>query len=295
MSRVYDIGVSRLLGPQGTAFGRSGGGGTGSEEDEPLPIPPDPGNAPPGTLGIPSTPTLTSILAGYQLLWDGKAQGGATMPFYRYVEVHNLPTANAALTDTTVAMQILGPTDVLVPVDGYNPVWVRLCAVNSKFQRGGASTAVQVKPGRALDPQVIADLKAAQAEIDARIAIARQKLAAIQTEGLYDGTLVEDALATLARTLTGATSGIDPAATDLFDINAIMLSMAQAAALSSNVANSGVRAERVAFIVGGGNLLYNSSIEDPAMSQWPGAAGLAVSRQTGDSVHGGAYLVTTVQ
>ncbi|MFB7742484.1 hypothetical protein [Streptomyces sp. NPDC056132] len=118
------------------------------------------GQQPDGTTGAipvngppppaPSAPLVAPIIGGLTVTWDGGWASGTAVGDLARIQVHLLPSATAEPDprnpDATIESQNGASTPVLCR--SYDPVWVRLVAVNTSGTPGPASPAVQGTPRR---------------------------------------------------------------------------------------------------------------------------------------------------
>lgn len=118
----------------------------------------------------PGTPTVTSILGGIAVAWTGDwAKGGTCPANFARVQVHLLPDAKAQPDIRNPHATIESPAGgtVLLGLASYDPVTVRLVAVNTSGTPSTPSAPVQGSARRLVggdvEPKV---LTAAQIDVD---------------------------------------------------------------------------------------------------------------------------------
>ncbi|WP_370419019.1 hypothetical protein AB8O64_11230 [Streptomyces sp. QH1-20] len=114
-------------------------------------------NAPPPP--TPTTPTVTPVLGGLLVTWDGQWANAYAAPLdFARVQVHvgTGPdfTPTAATAAATISDVAGGTTTVAT--SSYTPVWVRLVGVNTAEGAGAGSTAVSATPKQVDGPDLSA-------------------------------------------------------------------------------------------------------------------------------------------
>lgn len=113
------------------------------------------GSPPPAT----SAPQVEALLGGLAVTWNGRWQDDANTPLdFAGVQVH-ASSIGADFTPgvTTLVTTLTGNSGgtVTLGVEGYDPVWIRLMAVNTSLVTGPATDAVQGTPRQAVSDDLI--------------------------------------------------------------------------------------------------------------------------------------------
>ncbi|MFF4902283.1 beta strand repeat-containing protein [Streptomyces sp. NPDC001068] len=231
-------------------------GSVGVQDDGTVALVPHPENTdPPPT---PTAPTVDSALAGLDITWSGQWANSETAPNdFALVQVHVGTPADFTPNAATQVSQINDVTGgkTTVHVEGYDPVWVRLVAVNTAALTGDPSDAVQGQARQAVSQDlidnIITDVKIANEAItEAKIALSAVTSDKIAAGSVNELLLADDAVtaAKLAAASVGTVALADGAvlAEKLAD-NAVTQSKVAANAVTElALANSAVTSAKVA-------------------------------------------------
>ncbi|WP_143204001.1 phage tail protein [Streptomyces kebangsaanensis] len=151
---------------------------------------------------VPSTPTITSVLGGVAVTWDGSFADGSEAPAdFSYVEVRFSPTADFADDKLFAAFYSATGGTMTVPAGG--PLWVRLVCVSTSgvesepSQVAGPAGPLPVVAQEVLDG-IVNELSLADG------AVTRAKLEA----GAVDGTVLADGAVTTPKLVAGQIDGL---------------------------------------------------------------------------------------
>ncbi|MDH6628667.1 hypothetical protein M2271_006500 [Streptomyces sp. LBL] len=257
-------------------------GSVGVQGDGTVALVPEPQNTdPPPT---PAAPTVDSALAGLDITWSGQwADSEASPADFSLVQVHVGTPADFTPNAATQVSQINDVTGgkTTVHIEGYDPVWVRLVAVNTAALTGDPSDAVQGQArqavGQDLVDEMITEVKLAQnAVTTAKIAlgaVGTTTLAddAITTPKILAGAVTTDklvALAVTAEKIASLAITTDKLAALSITADKLAVNSVTATAIAAGVINAthikagAITADRLA-IVGGNNMLPDPSFEGP--------------------------------
>ncbi|MFB7327130.1 hypothetical protein [Streptomyces sp. NPDC056190] len=151
---------------------------------------------------VPSTPTITSVLGGVAVTWNGSFADGSDAPAdFSYVEVHFSPTADFADDKLFAAFYSATGGTMTVPAGG--PLWVRLVCVSTSgvesepSQVAGPTGPLPVVAQEVLDG-IVNELSLADG------AVTRAKLEA----GAVDRTVLADGAVTTPKLVAGQIEGL---------------------------------------------------------------------------------------
>ncbi|MEW1658814.1 hypothetical protein [Streptomyces sp. NPDC093707] len=126
------------------------------------------GQQPDGSAGVtavngpppptPSVPLLEPILGGLSVTWNGTWEGGAlTVGDLARVQVHVLRTADEEpdVRNPTATIESQSGGTIAVACPNYDPVWVRLLAVNTSGSPGRPSIAAQAAARKIVNGDVL--------------------------------------------------------------------------------------------------------------------------------------------
>ncbi|MFF1600837.1 beta strand repeat-containing protein [Streptomyces mirabilis] len=231
-------------------------GSVGVQDDGTVALVPHPENTdPPPT---PSAPTVDSALAGLDITWSGQWANSETAPNdFALVQVHVGTPADFTPNAATQVSQINDVTGgkTTVHIEGYDPVWVRLVAVNTAALTGDPSDAVQGQArqavGQDLIDNIITDVKIANEAItEAKIALSAVTSDKIAAGAVNELLLADDAVtaAKLAAASVGTVALADGAVlSDKLADNAVTQAKVAANAVTElALANSAVTSAKVA-------------------------------------------------
>jgi hypothetical protein len=231
-------------------------GSVGVQDDGTVALVPHPENTdPPPT---PSAPTVDSALAGLDITWSGQWANSETAPNdFALVQVHVGTPADFTPNAATQVSQINDVTGgkTTVHIEGYDPVWVRLVAVNTAALAGDPSDAVQGQArqavGQDLIDNIITDVKIANEAItEAKIALSAVTSDKIAAGSVNELLLADDAVtaAKLAAASVGTVALADGAvlAAKLADNAVTQAKVAANAVTELALANSAVTSAKVA-------------------------------------------------
>ncbi|MFJ3248448.1 hypothetical protein [Streptomyces sp. NPDC086782] len=151
---------------------------------------------------IPSTPTITSVLGGIAVTWDGSFADGSDAPAdFSYVEVHFATSSDFNDGLLFAACYSNAGGTITVPASG--PVWVRLvCASTSGVESEPSEVAGPVGPLPVVAQEVLDGIVNELSLADG--AVTRAKLEA----GAVDGTVLADGAVTTPKLVAGEIDGL---------------------------------------------------------------------------------------
>ncbi|MFG2986265.1 hypothetical protein ACGFYQ_34275 [Streptomyces sp. NPDC048258] len=245
-----------------------------------------PKNSPPPP--TPTQPTITPVLAGLLVAWDGLWEDSYTTPSdFSLVQIHVGPAADFTPSAATLTATITDPLGgaLTIAVAGYAPVWVRLVAANTAAITGPVSKAIQGTPRQAV-PQdlidgIVTETKLAQSAVTAaKIALGAVnsvKIAddAITAPKILAGAVTTDKLLALAVTAekiaslaitTDKLSALSVTA-DKLAVNSVTATKIEAGAIEAGHIKAGtITADKLALGTDG-NLVADPSFEGPVTDQ----------------------------
>ncbi|MGW1064357.1 hypothetical protein ACWD4F_07575 [Streptomyces aureus] len=238
----------------------------------------------------PTSPVVESTLSGLTVTWPGTWTDAEIPPLdLAEVQVH-LSAAADAEPDTgnpIAAFHAAAGGSITLATDTYDPVWVRLIAVNTSGTAGHPSTAVQGQARKAVPDDlvnaIIDETKLARGAVtDAALA-----LGAVNSTALADGAVLAEKLAANSVTLGKVASGAVTAAA-LAANSVIAGKIAADAVTGREIAAGSVTANEIAaasistdklVVAGGTNVLGDPSFE--------GAYTVAIATDAWSVVSGG--------
>ncbi|MGI5337649.1 hypothetical protein ACQEVS_09760 [Streptomyces sp. CA-181903] len=251
---------------------------------------------------VPTAPVVQPALAGLTVVWDGQWDDADTTPLdFSRVQIHLGPSQDFTPGPQTLTGSITNTSGggLTVAVDGYEPTWVRLVAVNTAEVPGKPSAAVQAAArkaaGQDLLDGIVTDLKIAEQAVTgakvaagavgpealANAAVTTEKIAAaavtaqhiaaatITGSHLVAGTIQAEQLAAdavaagkiAADSVTGREIRALAITTDKIAANAVSAGCIQAGAIEATHLKAGaITADKLSLGVNG-NLLPDSSFE----------------------------------
>ncbi|WP_127361527.1 hypothetical protein [Actinacidiphila soli] len=143
---------------------------------------------------VPSAPTVTSVLGGVGVSWDGTFADGSQAPAdFASVEVHFSSSADFAADSLFSALHSASGSSMTVPVDG--PVWVRLvCVSTSGVASGPSAVAGPAGPAEVVAQSVLDGIVTELALADGAVTAAKIEAGAVGSVALADGGVLEEHL-----------------------------------------------------------------------------------------------------
>lgn len=161
-------------------------GSVGMQEDGTVAVAAVNGPPPP----TPTAPTITSVLGGVAVSWDGTFTGGSAAPAdFAYLEVR-FATAPDFPGDGSLFSAFYSPTAGTVTVPTAGPLWVRLTCVSTS----GVASAPSAPAGPAGPAPVVADavldgIVTELALADGAVSAAKLAAAAVESDALAVGAV----------------------------------------------------------------------------------------------------------
>ncbi|MFK0279557.1 beta strand repeat-containing protein [Streptomyces sp. NPDC090499] len=257
-------------------------GSVGVQIDGTVALVPEPENTdPPPT---PAAPTVDSALAGLDITWSGQwADSEAAPSDFALVQVHVGTSADFTPNAATQVSQINDVTGgkATVHVEGYDPVWVRLVAVNTAALTGDPSDAVQGQARQAVSQDLIDGIVTEVKIANEAISEAKLALGAVTTDKIAEGAvndlLLADDAVTAAKLAAGSVGTV---------------ALADGAVLSDKLADNAVTQAKVAA-----NAVTELALANSAVTSAKVAVGAIDSTRIADAAVSaakiGAAAVTT--
>lgn len=181
-------------------------GSVGVQPDGAVAIVPKASPPPP----TPTAPTVTPVLAGLLVGWDGLWADSYTTPSdFSLIQVHVGPTVDFTHSLATLVATITAPRGggVTIAIEGYAPVWVRLVGANTAAITGPPSAPVQGIPRQAVPNDLIDGIVTETKLAQSAVTQAKIALGAVGSTALAAGAVLEDKLAKAAVTLDKIANG----------------------------------------------------------------------------------------